>query len=217
MTMIPCPKCGQHLMRDSERSCGECRAVSGGKIGFWDKCISAIHSVFSRKNQPQPFGTQAVENDSLATMQDFEVKNTVASRPKNGEKKQKHSADHRSSSTAYTVPSFTEPGVSYSVILNDMTCTCPDWEKRRRNFPKNDIRRMCKHLVCTWSKVGAQSLGEFSGIVGRYATLGWGIPLDKKPVSVNNDVCAIATLEPPRGAEGQWYDISLNGDHYAYS
>lgn len=120
-------------------------------------------------------------------------------------------------SLVFTIPSFTEPGVNYSTSLHDWTCTCPDWEKRRRNFKKGDIRRLCKHLVRSWGKIGFSGIGNFSGIVAKYDKLGWGIHIDKKPDVVDCDGSMLAMLIPNAQDEGQWYDISFNGDYFAYS
>ena len=38
-------------------------------------------------------------------------------------------------------------GSSYTVNLPELSCSCPDFSKRRQNYPANDIRRMCKHQV----------------------------------------------------------------------
>jgi len=35
----------------------------------------------------------------------------------------------------------------FEINLFQMTCTCQDFIKRRKNFDKNDIRRPCKHLL----------------------------------------------------------------------
>jgi hypothetical protein len=120
-------------------------------------------------------------------------------------------------SLVFTVPSFTESGVNYSVSLHDWTCTCPDWEKRRRNFKKGDIRRLCKHLVRSWGEVGFSGLGHFSGIVAKYNKLGWGIHVNKTPDVVDCDGNILAMLIPDAQDEGQWYDISFHGDYFAYS
>jgi hypothetical protein len=34
----------------------------------------------------------------------------------------------------------------YNVNLEELTCTCKDWSCRRHNFPKDDNKRLCKHL-----------------------------------------------------------------------
>src|SRR5215475_1053595 len=35
---------------------------------------------------------------------------------------------------------------TYRVNLRDITCTCPDFQ-RRSDYPKENIRRFCKHLA----------------------------------------------------------------------
>jgi len=36
-------------------------------------------------------------------------------------------------------------GNEYKLHLRDLECSCPDFIKRRSDFPKNDVRRVCKH------------------------------------------------------------------------
>jgi hypothetical protein len=45
-----------------------------------------------------------------------------------------------------TVKSRSEKGKTYAVNLGQLTCSCPDFEKRRASLPANDIRRVCKHI-----------------------------------------------------------------------
>jgi hypothetical protein len=47
-----------------------------------------------------------------------------------------------------------------------MTCTCPDFSKQQRgSYSKDDVRRMCKHLMRKYEKdIGLQGVSKF----GRY-------------------------------------------------
>lgn len=46
----------------------------------------------------------------------------------------------------FTVPSFAEPGVVYTVSFPAMTCTCPDFDKRRKHIAAPQLDRACKHI-----------------------------------------------------------------------
>lgn len=44
------------------------------------------------------------------------------------------------------VESFEGDGPNYQTDLSLLTCTCPDFVKRRSQFPGRGVRRVCKHL-----------------------------------------------------------------------
>lgn len=44
------------------------------------------------------------------------------------------------------IPINGSSGKNYSVNLSNLSCTCPDFIKRRADFQPTDIRRMCKHI-----------------------------------------------------------------------
>lgn len=48
------------------------------------------------------------------------------------------------------VRSGSSPSELYNLDPAQCRCTCPDWQKRRGEFPNGDPRRMCKHLVMHW-------------------------------------------------------------------
>jgi len=75
------------------------------------------------------------------------------------------------------VKSQSEPGVSYIVSLAQYTCTCPDWQRLRGGFPKNDLRRICKHIHSLLTSTGySASLDEFTRAFLR--GLPGGVPAD---------------------------------------
>lgn len=53
---------------------------------------------------------------------------------------------------------------AYSVNLFQMTCTCPDFIKRRqKDYRLGDIRRMCKHLMLDYrNRFGLSGLSDFN-------------------------------------------------------
>jgi hypothetical protein len=45
-----------------------------------------------------------------------------------------------------SVKSSYEPKIKYQVNLAELTCSCPDFVKRRNQFEGRDARRICKHI-----------------------------------------------------------------------
>lgn len=46
----------------------------------------------------------------------------------------------------YRAQSRSTPGQTYQVNVAQLTCTCPDFQKRRSKYPTGDVRRVCKHI-----------------------------------------------------------------------
>lgn len=44
------------------------------------------------------------------------------------------------------IASHSDPGKTYTVNLAETTCTCPDWQKWRKNAHISSRQRLCKHL-----------------------------------------------------------------------
>ncbi len=66
------------------------------------------------------------------------------------------------------VSSFSEQSENvYLVNLYAMTCTCKDFEKKRRNqYLKGDIRRLCKHLLQSYRfKIGVGGLSDLNRFI----------------------------------------------------
>lgn len=50
------------------------------------------------------------------------------------------------------VNSQSDLNIKYKVNLNKLSCDCLDWKEKRFNYPLNDIRRCCKHIVYEYDK-----------------------------------------------------------------
>ncbi|MFN8179278.1 MAG: hypothetical protein U0167_15205 [bacterium] len=71
---------------------------------------------------------------------------------------------------SYVAHSESVPGKQYAVNIYQMTCTCPDFAKRRSVFQRLDARRMCKHLASRLEeKCGVAELGQPAYAVVRTA------------------------------------------------
>lgn len=64
----------------------------------------------------------------------------------------------------FKIKSFSfESDVSYDINLFRLTCSCPDFIKKiRSQYPKGDVRRLCKHLIHEYkNSFGLYELSEF--------------------------------------------------------
>ncbi len=52
----------------------------------------------------------------------------------------------RNLDTIRIIPSVKKGGLTYKVNLYQLTCNCTSFRRRRRFYPDNDIRRLCRHL-----------------------------------------------------------------------
>jgi len=59
----------------------------------------------------------------------------------------------------YECDSFTEENVTYTVDLQKLNCTCPDWRKRWGQQPPNSPVSLCKHLRAMLAKAHREELG----------------------------------------------------------
>jgi hypothetical protein len=46
----------------------------------------------------------------------------------------------------YRARSRSRGGKTYEVNVQKLTCTCPDFSKRRSGYPAGDVRRVCSHI-----------------------------------------------------------------------
>lgn len=53
------------------------------------------------------------------------------------------------------VKSFSQPSYYYEVDTGKMTCNCSDFVNRRAGFERDDIRRLCKHMIIVFHRHGA--------------------------------------------------------------
>ncbi|HEV58425.1 MAG TPA: hypothetical protein ENN87_13185 [Phycisphaerales bacterium] len=63
----------------------------------------------------------------------------------------------------YKAASRSEQGKWYKVNVQRLTCSCPDWQKRRSAYPPGDVRRVCKHVYDKLYQTGVEK--HFDDIV----------------------------------------------------
>jgi len=80
--------------------------------------------------------------------------------------------------TYHCVSSFSRPGTTYDVDASGLTCSCPDFTDCRVEFPQNDPRRLCKHIVACMANENRypHGLELFKGKIVWLAEHGGGFP-----------------------------------------
>lgn len=82
-------------------------------------------------------------------------------------------------------------GQKYEMYLSILECSCPDFLKRRKDFPLGDVRRICKHQAKSIFKLKKNNIItedlRIQTLVGKAASRGWGVPLYKKIVEFEID------------------------------
>jgi len=67
----------------------------------------------------------------------------------------------------------------YNTNIEKLTCSCPDWEETRKQYLKNDPRRLCKHII---NKLAIDNLpctiGKFKESIEFYQKKEWGFKRD---------------------------------------
>ena len=107
-------------------------------------------------------------------------------------------------------------GETYHVSLEQLSCTCPDWQKRRGQFNKDDPRRLCKHLVqyCIGQDKLPKSLSLYQEALEWFYKRGWKIPADKKIVKLDSPHGEIAYFKDRE--DDIWYSVCFQGKRYGW-
>jgi hypothetical protein len=102
--------------------------------------------------------------------------------------------------TPELVDSDKDQGVQYEVDVSQVTCTCPDFQ-RRANRPKASFSRCCKHLVRMLSECGhLESADEW---VQAIAADGYGAPAEAWMVELNTAPAVLVAVAPSR----EWVNV----------
>ena len=40
---------------------------------------------------------------------------------------------------------------NYKINLENLSCNCSDWKNNRKQYNKNDIRRLCRHIIASFN------------------------------------------------------------------
>ena len=110
------------------------------------------------------------------------------------------------------VKSYSGSG-SYKVNPSAVTCSCPDFHKRRKTFDTDDPRRLCKHLIGVLDAQGApEELLKYEEGLSFWASRRIGFPVCKRK-SVQIGGREVEAFLPEEGYE--WAGIYTDGRAYA--
>lgn len=112
--------------------------------------------------------------------------------------------------------SFTGPQ-TYTLTVDTVMCSCPDWFKRRATFPPSDPRRLCKHLAKYYHRHPDNlpaELKPFEGHIAFLAEKGWGwSPRGKMETIHTSGGSAYLHFHAD---DSDWVNICMAGKKYGY-
>ena len=102
---------------------------------------------------------------------------------------------------------------TYTVDTAVLTCTCPDFTKRRADFPRSDPRRLCKHLmgqIDEYSLFDMNTAPEISDVPS-----GKGFPVVDRYVKDIGRERFIAHVPP--GRDRPWVNLYSGQERYGFN
>ncbi|MBI9109987.1 hypothetical protein [Maridesulfovibrio ferrireducens] len=107
-------------------------------------------------------------------------------------------------------------GRVYYVSPKEQSCSCPDWHKRRSNVPKDDPRRLCKHLISYY--IGQDQLPEslslFKGGLDWFYEKFRGFPPSAEIERFDVGKGEVAFFKDYEA--GHWHSVCFNGKRYGW-
>lgn len=123
-----------------------------------------------------------------------------------------------------TCKSSNELDVQYTLDVNNQTCTCPDWQERRRSFDINIPFRLCKHLCAFYEETGTElppSLKPFEGMIYHFALEQRGIPLSDKIMAIvlsdSDNSSPSMGLIATKSHNSDWINVHESSLRYGYN
>lgn len=111
------------------------------------------------------------------------------------------------------VPSFTS-GQNYDVHPRDLTCSCPDFKKRRKSFSKDDPRRLCKHMISVTDKLTLPHYNlHQQALLEACESAGCGFPLSSDPQIIKTQSGVAVATE----GEYPWVSVATGKKRYGYN
>jgi hypothetical protein len=120
------------------------------------------------------------------------------------------------------VESFSDPGKTYTVNINNLSCSCPDYGENRSKFSLDDPRRLCKHLMETLAKGKnvPSSVAPIKQIIDRFARQRHkGFPIYDHRITTSIDgrnLEILADTIDEKGDDVSWIGIIYDGHYYTY-
>ncbi|MEG6505875.1 hypothetical protein [Nitratidesulfovibrio sp. 1201_IL3209] len=124
-----------------------------------------------------------------------------------------------------TCKSSTDADVQYTLDVNNQTCTCPDWSKRRSAYPKNNPCRLCKHLNVFFEETGVAlpaALKPFEDMICHFAFDDSGIPIGEKTEALvighpDGAFEPVGHLAVRKSMDSEWVNIYTSSLDYGYN
>lgn len=107
-------------------------------------------------------------------------------------------------------------GKTYYVRPEQLSCNCPDWQKRRQQFKQDDPRRLCKHLVQYYIGQNKlpKSLSLYQEALEWFYKKGWKIPADKEITKFSTPQGDVAYFKDRE--DDIWYSVCFQGKRYGW-
>ncbi|MEG6549580.1 hypothetical protein V6C53_04990 [Desulfocurvibacter africanus] len=115
------------------------------------------------------------------------------------------------------ISSLSDPTKSYRCNLSTLTCSCPDFQERRRKMPLSSPRRLCKHLVHAMADQPDKlpnSFADYWQDIAACARHEYGFPFHPgaKVVETSQTLVEIR----PQEDNDEWLNIFAEGERYGF-
>lgn len=87
------------------------------------------------------------KNKKIDTTEQFQKLNKAYDVLSNSKKRQEYDIVEESFNFTIKIYGGEVDTRKYSTNIENLTCCCPDWLINRKQFLKNDLRRLCKHII----------------------------------------------------------------------
>jgi len=110
------------------------------------------------------------------------------------------------------IPSSSGQG-SYTVDTGKLTCTCPDFKKRRFQFNTQDPRRLCKHLLANIDEFSLFDMETANEIF--HVGTNKGFPIQDRYTKDIDGTPVIVHIPPNR--DRPWVNVYIEQERYGYN
>lgn len=113
------------------------------------------------------------------------------------------------------VQSMSDDEREYECSTDQLSCTCPDFSERRQDYPKDDARRLCKHLVQLLDKTTLrEDFRQDSAVLQACRNRRRGFPLYSQRVAMTAGKATYQLFWPQH--ETEWIDV-YERDRWGYN
>lgn len=122
--------------------------------------------------------------------------------------------------TRMRLPSESQRGLFYDVDMENMTCTCPDWQSRRSTQPVDSPARYCKHLLkglALYPSAFPPALEDMRPLLESFQADNRGTPCPTSEYSVRYGIYKGIPYALGWQQDSEWSNVFLPGVRYGYS